>query len=489
MRTIFGQQGFRLTEVRNAKELQNIINQYAELSVFEDLAKECKDNLSNLKGELKPTRTIVDQVWFEYQTKKEQWEFYKKTNLSFDRDRRKKLFKLNAQINALKVEQGELEFLSDKEIEKLENTTEEVEIDTDLSERRQELKKCRDNLYLYRGHRSALTSTSGALRKEIQSLQKCIDDPELKPDTTCPYCYNNITEDQVEEYKNGVRQQIEDKEQERAENKEKISEYTQEIKQLEEDMRGLEIQVDILEIHNINEITEYREQISQSKQAKFKYNLLQEQIDRLEQEKGKVEASFNNEWEKAIVARTNLKKTRPKITKAEAAKRWVESNIEQYSFWHDVFSFKGVQNYVVSTLLPELNKTVKYYADKVSGGLLYIKFITDPGKKRAIDSFKIIIKYGNSPSYFSSSGSEQNKINIAISLTFASIKPKHNLLFFDEIFDSLDETSLETVMQLLRELALDRNIFIITHDDYLVAEFPHELVMNKDETGVSNLIK
>jgi energy-coupling factor transporter ATP-binding protein EcfA2 len=87
------------------------------------------------------------------------------------------------------------------------------------------------------------------------------------------------------------------------------------------------------------------------------------------------------------------------------------------------------------------------------------------------ENFNEIIKsrHRDEFSYANFSEGEKQKIDIALLLTWRQIaKIKNstntNLLILDEVFDSsLDSSSVELLMGLLKDMPLDTNIFVISH--------------------------
>ena len=52
-------------------------------------------------------------------------------------------------------------------------------------------------------------------------------------------------------------------------------------------------------------------------------------------------------------------------------------------------------------------------------------------------------------------------------LLFLSGKDKSNIIFFDEVADSLDEAGVRGIHELISELTDQKKVFVITHNTYL----------------------
>ena len=46
-------------------------------------------------------------------------------------------------------------------------------------------------------------------------------------------------------------------------------------------------------------------------------------------------------------------------------------------------------------------------------------------------------------------------------------KERSNLIFFDEVAESLDEGGVKGLFELLQDISKNKKVFVITHNDYL----------------------
>ena len=75
--------------------------------------------------------------------------------------------------------------------------------------------------------------------------------------------------------------------------------------------------------------------------------------------------------------------------------------------------------------------------------------------------------------YSSLSGGEKKKVSLSVMLALNDLlllsgKDRSNIIFFDEIADSLDEEGIKGLYELIKEVTKSKTMFIITHNDYLV---------------------
>jgi DNA repair exonuclease SbcCD ATPase subunit len=107
------------------------------------------------------------------------------------------------------------------------------------------------------------------------------------------------------------------------------------------------------------------------------------------------------------------------------------------------------------------------------------------------DKFAINITNTNGADLFhGNSGGEQRLIDIALSLAFSryfrSVSTGSiDVLFLDEIFDSLDSAATERVVDLLRTIEMG-NVFVISHKEELKDMIPNRIVVEK-KNGVATV--
>ncbi|MFW5794899.1 MAG: hypothetical protein ACOCV1_05405, partial [Bacillota bacterium] len=96
-------------------------------------------------------------------------------------------------------------------------------------------------------------------------------------------------------------------------------------------------------------------------------------------------------------------------------------------------------------------------------------------------------------SYKQSSSGERKKIDLAISLAFSHLMRIRsglncNILFLDELAESLDEDGIEGIYKSLLELSKDKTIFVITHiKDLLFKLESYPEITVKKENGFTSI--
>jgi DNA repair exonuclease SbcCD ATPase subunit len=121
----------------------------------------------------------------------------------------------------------------------------------------------------------------------------------------------------------------------------------------------------------------------------------------------------------------------------------------------------GIKTKIIKQYLPIMNKLINKYLSSMD---FFVNFNINENFEETIKS-----RHRDEFSYANFSEGEKQKIDMALLLTWRQVaKLKNstntNLLILDEIFDSsLDTASVELLMNLLKELSSDTNVFVISH--------------------------
>ena len=146
---------------------------------------------------------------------------------------------------------------------------------------------------------------------------------------------------------------------------------------------------------------------------------------------------------------------------------------------------RDFRGYLLQDIIVYIDKRAKEYS-KVIFGTELIDF--------ALDGNNISISY-NGKSYEALSGGERQKVDIIVQFAIRDVLCAYtnfhtNIIVLDEIFDNLDEVGSRRVIDLISHQLTDISaIFIISHHaKELNLPYDRELVVRKDENGVSNLV-
>jgi len=154
-------------------------------------------------------------------------------------------------------------------------------------------------------------------------------------------------------------------------------------------------------------------------------------------------------------------------------------------FWEQAFSEQGLIKYIIRNILEFFNTRSNYYLNILSKGVFSIEFD------------EILTEYISNGlgevSFDTLSGGEKKKVSLAVMLSLNDLlrlsgKDKSNIIFFDEVADSLDKEGVKGLCELIDELKEDKKVFIISHNEYLtsiIEDEATELVVKKKQGTTS----
>ena len=154
-------------------------------------------------------------------------------------------------------------------------------------------------------------------------------------------------------------------------------------------------------------------------------------------------------------------------------------------FWETAFSEQGLVKYIIRNVLDYFNERSNFYLGVLAKGSFSIEF--DDSLTETIKAEKRVVFFD------ALSGGEKKKVSLAVMLALNDLlvlsgKDRSNLLFFDEIADSLDREGVKGLYELIHSISENKKLFIITHNEYftsLIEDDAEILSVNKKE-GLSS---
>jgi len=174
----------------------------------------------------------------------------------------------------------------------------------------------------------------------------------------------------------------------------------------------------------------------------------------------------------------------------------VNSQISVLEFWKWGFGPAGLKSHILESITPMLNEIADKFSAGLTGGDIRIQFQTREQLKSRDDfaekfGFSVTLPKGGS-SYKHCSAGEKRRIDLIIMFSLQSLLEAvtgftSNIVFYDEVFDHLDATGREFVLELLAEEATKREtVFVITQETALRDYFQSVITVEK-EGGISTI--
>jgi len=138
-----------------------------------------------------------------------------------------------------------------------------------------------------------------------------------------------------------------------------------------------------------------------------------------------------------------------------------------------VLSLGGVRAHLLGQALGGVEGVANAWLDRLCGGGLTLAL--SPYSEKASGGVKDAISLevvgaGNGHGYLAASSGERRRIDIALMLALAEIAEaalgvSAGTMFFDEVFDALDDPGVDAACSVLDEIAKDRCVVVISHND------------------------
>lgn len=317
------------------------------------------------------------------------------------------------------------------------------------------------------------------LKAEIDKMEN-YEFPE-----SCDKCGRKYTVRSLQEAKRGHKAQIRKLKEELKENEKNVKFADKQRRKVEEEY---------------NKICDYYEKFREFMSQK---NALQQQVSDVDKmiedaHKHNKMLSEQEDYYKQLIQnkRDEMKQLAKGVTKAKNYLAELQDEYNEVRKKYDVLQELlyilgnyGVKDIYLDNIFPFLNEVVLEYISSL--GNIDVSFEKKASKKG--NKFDInIVNHNGAKNYYGNSSGEKVKINLASSLAFQAFLREYlqietNVLFLDEPFESLDEHSSETVLNLLTKVSekID-TVFLISHNDSVKQIVDDTVYLNKQDK-VTNL--
>ena len=225
-------------------------------------------------------------------------------------------------------------------------------------------------------------------------------------------------------------------------------------------LEGLNIITDSLNRGNvqIKELQGYAQAINK---ANARISALQSELKKLMKE-------VNQEAPDIDLERDQLDKYQSLLSATESDCAEENKNYDNLTLVGTLLKDSGIKSKIISKFVPIINQLINKYLQSMD---FFVNFTLD-------DEFNEVIKsrFRDEFSYASFSEGEKQKIDLALLFTWREIarlknSAATNLLILDEVFDSsLDDSSTDELLKILRGLGENVNLFVISHKGELLLD-------------------
>lgn len=146
----------------------------------------------------------------------------------------------------------------------------------------------------------------------------------------------------------------------------------------------------------------------------------------------------------------------------------------------ETFASRDFRGILLEEVISRLDTILKGYSEIVYGNSL-THFYQEGNA--------IVVEF-DGKEYESLSGGEQQKLNVILQLSLRDLIIEltglsGSFLFLDEIFDGLDHTGCDKMIELVQSLGT--NVFVISHHEDLSIPYDQQIIVVKEESGISHV--
>lgn len=139
-----------------------------------------------------------------------------------------------------------------------------------------------------------------------------------------------------------------------------------------------------------------------------------------------------------------------------------------------VLSMKGVRSRILTRCISTIETVANVYLSRLCQRPMEVRIQPYSTSASGVTTEKIsmeVIGAGDGNGYWAASGGERRRIDAAVLLAFADIAAavgqSYGTIWMDEVFDTLDDSGVDAVVEVLEEIAATRAVVVITHSKML----------------------
>lgn len=175
---------------------------------------------------------------------------------------------------------------------------------------------------------------------------------------------------------------------------------------------------------------------------------------------------------------SHFESLKEEYSKVETDCASVSQQLDEYQVVSSLLKDSGIKSQIIKKYIPIFNKLINKYLQSMD---FFVNFTLDEEFNEVIKS-----RFRDEFSYASFSEGEKQKIDLALLFTWREVarmknSVSTNLLILDEVFDSsLDSSGTAELLQILRSLGKETNVFVISHKgEILVDKFLRTIKFEK----------
>lgn len=189
-----------------------------------------------------------------------------------------------------------------------------------------------------------------------------------------------------------------------------------------------------------------------------------------------------------------VQETAGKIADLDGSLGNLRGELLQLEFWIEGFGNAGIKSFLIEAEIPIINRIATRYARRLLGPGARVQLSATRELKTGGQREELVVHGvipGCTVSYANASKGQKKRLDLCVLLAFRDVVARRSTkafeqFFADELFDGLDETGEDFVVELLRELASACPVALVTHSPRLKS-IGDRIVTVRHEDGISTL--
>ena len=481
---MFGQGASKMFANSTDTEQKQILERMLQIDIFKACQEEAKTISSNVEERLNRLERDKENKYNLLSVHESNLHQLQEKEQQAFQQAEEKIKRYNQEI--LECEEA-LETLSS-------HITEYNRVIESLKEDQEKVQEKLDSFKEYEEAGRELISERASITKDIKKLQKKIQKSEkelrdLKEGKnvpkTCEYCGQDLPLEDTSHLENHLEKNINSLKEEVEELEEELDEIKPLLKKVEKKL----LKKETYEYERVSLTKDIAEQEGSVKLAKSQQknhaNRIKELKSLIRDQEEAQKVQYTELIEKEI---SNIGEAKESIELLGSKIQKESETLEKYKFWASAFGNQGIKSILLDSVTPFLNKRANHYLSLLSDSTMEVEFNTQTtlanGEKR--DKFSVeVINHNGEDGYKGSSNGEKRRIDISVNMALQDLVMSRSnksidLIVYDEVFEGLDQTGCEAVIELLNEKASQcGTVMVITHNDNLKQLFSNSISVTK----------
>ncbi len=487
---VFGQGYASVFTTMKDADRKEVLEKILELNVFSKCLEEVKLDYRELEADTANLNSTLTTLYTTRDSLVQSIKSLKDKLTQRKKEIKEEIKELNDAIKANAQEGTQLKAKREALLVKL------ASIDDNLKEYREVIqpyiKEVEQLLNKSRGAYLSLDKQRELMEKKVKELQDRVDNITAEfLNKPCDRCGRVITEAELPHVLASVLQELEI-------NGQATKALIDQVKALKEEYQKYEKEYNSKLLEKDEKFDEFIKQRDilqrELNDVTAKLSRIVESLKRMKENKAEKESSTELETITNLITekQEELKQVIDAIKAHQEKLESFKSRKDVLSFWKNGFGNGGIKSWVINSYLDFINQRIQYYIQQLGYTDLIVQFVPVVATRgdNEVDRVELQVVNGSGgESYLANSGGERRRIDVAVLCALQDLVRSRrgksaNVLFLDEIFDTLDGAGIEAVVYLLGNFIHnnDDSIFVISHNSELKPYFDRVItVVKKDK--------